>query len=119
MRTLSLIAVVAVVLASCTPSQVDPDAEVAIAGRFVGGDGAPLSEQPVGLHVDPGPSILLWVPAILATLGAACATDLCGADHSTRTDPARHGPGRRAPHGDAPVPLHGPRPSARPPAPSA
>lgn len=87
-RTLSLIVVVAAVLASCTPSQVDPDAEIAISGRFVDGDGAPLSEQPVGLHVDPGPSILLWIPAIVASLGAACATDVCGADHETTTDPA-------------------------------
>lgn len=88
MRTSVWVVVAGLLLAACTQSQVDPDADVTISGRFVGGDGAPLSERPVGLHVDPGPSILLWVPAIVATLGAACATDLCGADHETTTDPA-------------------------------
>ncbi|MBW3662357.1 MAG: hypothetical protein KY469_04580 [Actinobacteria bacterium] len=80
--TAALVGVV-VALAACTASQVDPDAEVSITGVAADSGGAPLAGTRVGLTVDPGPGVLFWTPFILATLGTACLTDLCGADHQT------------------------------------
>lgn len=84
-RFTSALVGVVVALTACTPSQVDPDAEVSIAGVAADSGGVPLAGTRVGLTVDPGPGVLFWTPFILATLGAACLTDLCGADHQTTT----------------------------------
>lgn len=76
----------AIILASCTPSQVAPDADITIVGGAADAAGAPLADTLVQLTVDPGPGIIFWLPFVIGTFGAACLTDLCGAEHETTTD---------------------------------
>ena len=86
LRTAAISLAATVAITSCTPSQVDPDAAVSISGQATHSDGSPLADRPVGLSIDPGPGVLFWTPFIVGTLGAACLTELCGADHDTETD---------------------------------